>query len=499
MIGHVGEVPEAVADRPQEHLEQVLEAEQLLADLKPHWALPPLARIQEPQDHPLVLQQHPHPDLEETQRRGSARGARQRLAENPVARLDAEAAAVSVGHLLQPHLPEHGVDEILAAVAVPLLPHLVADHDVDRHLEGRVSSARSLQGVGGRVGSLPTLPPLALAGAEAERDHRRDPLRLEPREDRIVVEASVEEDGAELPARHLEVVKGQPNGGEGSAAPRVEPKRRDEAEAGEEDGEGSEPVGAVSAPFLLGLHHLASTGVLGLTVVRSVVEVDGDIDGLLRDVGADLSTEAEGDGPLRSTEAEVSEEPSGGAVGVSPTALGSGAMDGGAEHAGAEKEIGGVTDGGGTERSTEGALQERKQPDEGRGANLAVGEGPRPPAGPAERWVFVSVVGSLRCGRKTAAAACWRHTDSSAVFLSSTSVSIGRRVGRNPPRNHRITSGDRLPSTGLDPPGTTGSTRGDPRRRAPRRTYSAPARGSPFPLGQAHARRGGAIHRMDPG
>src|SRR5579871_6830588 len=51
MIGHVGEVPEAVADRPQEHLEQVLEAEQLLADPKPHWALPPLARIQEPQDH----------------------------------------------------------------------------------------------------------------------------------------------------------------------------------------------------------------------------------------------------------------------------------------------------------------------------------------------------------------------------------------------------------------------------------------------------------------
>ena len=201
--------------------------------------------------------------------------------------------------------------------------------------------------------------------------------------------------------------------------------------------------------LLLGLHHLAASRVLGSAVVRSVVEVDGDIDGLLRDVGTDLPTEAEGEGPLRSTEAEVSEEPAGGAVGVPPSALGSGAMDGGAEHGGAEEEVGGVTDGGGAERSMEGALQERQQPDEGRGADLAVGEGPRSPTGPAERRVFVSVVGSLRCGRKTAAAACRRHTDSSAVFLSSTPVSIGKRVGRNPPRNHRVTSGDPLPSTGV--------------------------------------------------
>lgn len=55
MVRHVREVPEAVADGPQEHLEEVLEAEEFLADTEPNRTLTAFARVEPLEDDPLVL------------------------------------------------------------------------------------------------------------------------------------------------------------------------------------------------------------------------------------------------------------------------------------------------------------------------------------------------------------------------------------------------------------------------------------------------------------
>ncbi len=293
------------------------------------------------------------------------------------------------------------------------------------------------------------LPALPLTGAQAQRDDRREALRLEPRQDGVVVEPSVEEDRPHLAPDHLEVVEGGPNGGEGAAVPRMEPEGGDETEAVAEDREGGKAVGPVSAPLLLGLDHLASVRVLGLAVVGSVREVDGDIDGFLRNVGPDLTTEGERERPLGVSEAEMTEQPPSGSVGVATSALGPSAMDRTSEGGGAEEEVGRIVEGGGPKGPAEGALQEGEEPRQGGGTYLTIGEGPRPPSGPAERRVFLSEASSLRCGLATAAAGCWAHTKWSAVFLSSTSISIGKGDGQKPPRSRQFTSGGRLPSTGI--------------------------------------------------
>ena len=214
----------------------------------------------------------------------------------------------------------------------PLPPHLVADHDMDRHFGGRVSRPRPLQRVSGRVGALASLPLLALTEAKAQGEHRGDPLGPELRQDGVVVEPPVEEDGMELPSGHLQVVEGSSHGGEGAAVPRVESQGGDEAEARHQDREGGEAVGAMGAPLFLRLHRLASTRILGPSVVRSVMEVDGDIVRLLRDMAADLLSQGERERTLGPPGAEVTTQPPGGAVGEPPSALGTGPMNGGAEN-----------------------------------------------------------------------------------------------------------------------------------------------------------------------
>lgn len=339
----------------------------------------PFARILELQNHPLVLQQHRHADVEQTQRWGPARGSGERLTHDPVARLDPKPPPVALGdhkwlnfRCTSTHLAENRVDQVLAPVLPPLLPHLVADHDVDRQLEGRVATMRPLERVRCRVGAAPVLPPLRLTGAQAQRDHCREPLRLQPREDGVGVEAAVEEDGSDLALDHLEVVEGGPDGGPCAAVPRVE-------------AEGGEAVGAVSALLLLGLDHLTSTRILGLAVVGTVREVDGDIDGFVGDERSDLMTEGERQGALGIPEEEIAEEPAGGAVGVSAWAQSAGPVNRAAKDRRPEEQICGIVEGRGAERSREGVLQEREEPPERSSTHV-----PRPVA---NRWNLLLLTG----------------------------------------------------------------------------------------------------------
>ena len=449
MVRDLGDVPETIAHGSEQHLKKILEPEQLLLDPKPHRALPSLARILEPENDPFVLQEHRDPGVEEALRRRPARGPGQRLPEKPVRRLDAEPPSVAVGDLVEAHVAEHGVDQVLTAVLAPLPPHLVANHDVDSHLEGRIPATWPLQGVCRRVGAVPVLPALPLAGAEAKGNHRRQALCLQPGENGVVVEPPVEEDSADLTADHLEVVEGSANGRQRAAVPRVEPERGDEAEAVAEDRQGGEPMSAVGAALLLGLHDLSPSRVEGLTVVWSIGEVDGDIDRFLRNERSNLTTEGERQGALGLPETEMAEEPAGRTVGVPPSTLGTSAVDRTAKDSGSEEQIGGIVESRGAEGSAEGAPQERKKPAEGGRSNLAVAEGPRSPTGPVGRRVFLSGPSSLDCGLATAAAAVLVHTDSSAVSLSSTSDSNGKKGGQEPPRGRQLTSDGRLPGTGI--------------------------------------------------
>ena len=235
----------------------------------------------------------------------------------------------------------------------------------------------------------------------------------------------------------------------------------------EEDREGGETVGAMGAPLLLGLHHLAASRVLGSAVVRSVVEADGDIHRLRRRVPPDLPSEAEGDGLLDPAELAVLEEPSSGAVGVSPTALGSSAMDRGARNGGSEQQVGGIVEGRGPERSAESALREGEEPGQRGVTNLTIAEDPRSPSGSVGRRVFLSVPSSLRCGRKTAAAAFGVHTETSALFPSSTSNSRGKGGTREHPENSSAHV-RRLVANHLSP--RSSSLRGVPKRLGVRRS-----------------------------
>jgi hypothetical protein len=144
-------------------------------------------------------------------------------------------------------------------------------------------------------------------------------------------------------------------------------------------------VGAVRAALLLRFHHLTAVRVSGSAVVGPVVEVDGDIDGFLRDERVDLATDRQGQGSLGPPKSEMAEQPSRGAIGMSPSALGTGAMDGGAEHGGAEEEVRGVAHRGRVDGPAKGVFQEREQPREGLGADLAIGERSGPPSSAAGR------------------------------------------------------------------------------------------------------------------
>ncbi len=272
---------------------------------------------------------------------------------------------------------------------------------------------------------------------QAEGNHRRDSLGSKPREDGVVVEPAIKEDRPELASRLSEVVERLLNGGEGPAVVRMESQRGDEPVSGEEDREGGESVGPVGAPLLLRLHHLTAVRVGGLTVVRAIVEVDGDIDRLLRNGGPDLAADRQGERALGLSEGEMAEEPSSRPIRMPPTALGSGAMDGGSEDRRSQEKVRRVADRRRREGSGEGVLQEGKQPRERLGTDLPVRERAGPPSGPPERWTFLSGRSSGPCGLTTAAAAVWVHTESSAVPPSSTGNSIGKQRGLGEPENSR--------------------------------------------------------------
>jgi hypothetical protein len=206
-------------------------------------------------------------------------------------------------------------------------------------------------------------------------------------------------------------------------------------------------VGAMGAALFLGPDVLMALRIERPSVVRPVVEVDGDIDGFSREEGGDLATDGQGHRALGLSERKVAEEPSGGSIRASLSALGSRSVDGGAPGGRSEEEIAGVSEGGGAEGAGEGALQERKEPGEGDGTHPTVGQ-------PSGRWVFLTEAGSWGCGLTTAAAAVWRHTGLSAVSLSSTGNSIGNRSAPEAPRTQRITSGGALPSTGVETGGS---------------------------------------------
>lgn len=139
-------------------------------------------------------------------------------------------------------------------------------------------------------------------------------------------------------------------------------------------------MGPVGASLLLRSEVLAALGVERSTVVWSIGEVDGHIDGFLRNEGPDLTAETERESALHPPELEMGEEPSGRAVGVSSTALSPGAVDGGPKDGRPEQQIGGVPHHGRAESPADGALQEREQPGQGRRADLPIRQGPRPPS-----------------------------------------------------------------------------------------------------------------------
>lgn len=148
--------------------------------------------------------------------------------------------------------------------------------------------------------------------------------------------------------------------------------------------------------------------------------------------GSDLATEGEGDGTLGLPESEGLEDPSSRPIGAAATALGASGVDGGARGGRPKEEVGAVAEGGAAEGSGEGALQEVVEPDQRGRADLSVREDPRSPVG---RGVFLSEASSLRCGRKTAAAAGRRHTDPSAVSPSSRSNPRGKEGAREHSEN----------------------------------------------------------------
>ena len=119
-------------------------------------------------------------------------------------------------------------------------------------------------------------------------------------------------------------------------------------------------MGPMGAALLLRADVLAALRVERSAVVRSIGEVDGDIDGFLRNEGADLTAKGEREGALGSPELQMAEEPPGCTVRMAPSTLGSGSMNGGAKDRRPEEKVSGVPEGGGAEGPNQGALQERK-------------------------------------------------------------------------------------------------------------------------------------------
>ncbi|MGI0055094.1 MAG: hypothetical protein ACREBZ_05205, partial [Thermoplasmata archaeon] len=146
---------------------------------------------------------------------------------------------------------------------------------------------------------------------------------------------------------------------------------------------------------------------------------------------------------------EVLEMMASGSVRYASTALGPGACDGDTSGGRSKKEVDGLAEGDDREAPGERGHEKREDPVEGLSTDLPVGEYPAASSARVGRWVFVSVVNSSLRGRKAAAAGIWVHTELSAVFLSSTPVSIGKEWSPEPPTNQQLTSVDALPSTGL--------------------------------------------------
>ena len=201
-------------------------------------------------------------------------------------------------------------------------------------------------------------------------------------------------------------------------------------------------VGAMGAPRLLRLNELRMSRVDRFAVVRNVVEIDGHIDRVPRDMGSGELPERPGERPLGAAEIEEGQKTTGVAVRGPSTAAGTSVGDGGALGGGAEHEIDEVSPSSCREGMGEGRGDQWVQPEVRLTAHLSICEGPTTGVS-VGRGVFLSGTSSHRCGRKTAAAAVVVHTPSSAVFLSSTPGSTG--IGRN----QALTADGGGPSTGL--------------------------------------------------
>src|SRR4029077_13299803 len=145
------------------------------------------------------------------------------------------------------HVTDHLVDQLLGSALVPLLAHLVANNDVDPEGKGFPLPLRVSEGVLRDVGSLATLPLLALTGAQAHRGDDRVSLSLEPAQGLVLVELPVEVEAPDLDPGAARLREHAPHPPLAVAALAEIAKGHGEPEIGEEEIESGIVVGPMSA------------------------------------------------------------------------------------------------------------------------------------------------------------------------------------------------------------------------------------------------------------
>ena len=275
------------------------------------------------------------------------------------------------------HMADHLVDEILRPVSVPLLPRLVAHHHMDPEANGLPLPPRVSKGVLGDVGALAALPALPLTRAQAHRGDHRVSLRLQSAQRGMLVELPVEVEAADLNATPTGIGEGPEDRSVTVPSLREEPHGDGEPKVRKEEVEGGVVVGAMGAPRLLRLNELRMSRVDRFAVVRNVVEIDGHIDRVPRDMGSGELPERPGERPLGAAEIEEGQKTTGVAVRGPSTAAGTSVGDGGALGGGAEHEIDEVSPSSCREGMGEGRGDQWDQPEVHQQADLSRGEGPQ--------------------------------------------------------------------------------------------------------------------------
>jgi len=314
------------------------------------------------------------------------------------------------------HVTQNLVDEVLGSASIPLPPHLVAHDHVDPEDEGRLPTTGTPESVFGHVGALSALPSLPLRRTETHRRDDRVALGLQPAQGVVLVELAVEVDATYLDA-------GLPRVGEetGYRALTVAPfaevtEGHRQAKVRLQEVEGGAVIGAVGAPGLLRLNELRMVRVDCFPIVRDVVEVDGDVDGVPRGVGLGLKAECAGQRALSTAQIEMFENPAGVTVRSPSTGMSPRSGDGQALGRGPKNQVGDISADPRGKWVGESRGEKRSEPEVRLAPHPSISKGTPSPSVPMGRRVFLSEANSLGRGLTAAAAGIGVHTESSAAF-----------------------------------------------------------------------------------